>query len=135
VARSRSLLTLTGQQKTSSKGFVLSFVFSFKPSHFFPQFLEQDPAKRLGSGPSGSDDVKNHPYFSDVDWAALERKEIVPPYKPKVSNEMDLSHIDPVFTSEAACDSLVEKSVLGGEQPNQFDGFTFVPESELSMLQ
>mmetsp|Transcript_41590 Transcript_41590/g.57986 ORF Transcript_41590/g.57986 Transcript_41590/m.57986 type:complete len:344 (+) Transcript_41590:304-1335(+) len=95
--------------------------------------LEQDPAKRLGSGPNGSENVKNHPYFADVDWVALERKEVSPPYKPKVSNEMDTSHIDPVFTSEVACDSVVEKSVLD-EAPNQFDGFTYVAQSELALV-
>ena len=98
---------------------------------FSPQLLDQDPAKRLGSGPNGSDDVKNHPYFADVDWEALEAKQIPPPYKPKVHDAMDTSHIDPVFTSEQACDSVVERSVLS--EAAQFDGFTYVGPSHLAL--
>jgi len=93
--------------------------------------LEQDPVQRLGSGPNGSENVKNHPYFADVNWAALERKEVVPPYKPKVNGELDISQIDPVFTNEMAVDSVVERSVLA--EANQFDGFTYVGPSELNL--
>ena len=92
----------------------------------------QEPSERLGSGPDGSANVKNHPYFEGLDWDALERKEIAPPYKPKVKGEMDTSQIDPVFTAEAAVDSVVEKSVLnaGGDE---FDGFTYVSPSGLDL--
>jgi len=93
------------------------------------KFLEQDPSQRLGSGPDGSEQVKKHSYFADVNWCALEKKEVVPPYKPKVNGEMDFSQIDPAFTSEKAVDSVVERSLLCDE--NQFDGFTYVGFSEL----
>jgi len=45
---------------------------------------------------------------------------------------MDTSQIDPVFTSEAAIDSVVERSELSANM-NQFDGFTYVGPSELSL--
>jgi hypothetical protein len=50
-----------------------------------PQLLTRDPEKRLGSGPDGSMDIKNHPFFSSIDWEKLERKEITPPFVPKVA--------------------------------------------------
>ena len=96
------------------------------------KLLDQDPTTRLGSGANGSENVKNHPYFADIDWGKLERKEIVPPYRPQVQGEMDTSHIDPVFTSEPPVDSMVERSELSANM-NQFDGFTYVGPSELSL--
>ena len=36
--------------------------------------LERDPRLRLGSGLSGSQNVKNAAFFESMDWDALERK-------------------------------------------------------------
>ena len=76
------------------------------------------------------DAVKNHPFFSKIDWAQLERKEVEPTFKPTVFGKEDTDQIDPMFTSEAAVDSLVEESALNGDEA-QFDGFTYVGESAL----
>lgn len=49
------------------------------------QLLEKDASKRIGSlGCNSGDDVMEHPFFSGMDWKRLERKELEPPYKPKV---------------------------------------------------
>merc|ERR1712137_696036 len=89
--------------------------------------LTRDPAKRYGSDFSV---IKNHPFFSGIDWGKLERKEIEPPFKPQVYGKEDTEQIDPEFTSEKAVDSLVESSALTGDEAN-FDGFTYVGESAL----
>jgi len=91
--------------------------------------LTRDPAKRFGSD---FNVIKNHPFFADLDWDKLERKEIDPPFKPEVYGKEDTDQIDPMFTSEAAVDSLVESSALTGEEAAQFDGFTYVGESALA---
>merc|ERR1712232_1180632 len=33
--------------------------------------LALDPAKRLGGGPGDGDEVKSHPFFAGIDWAAV----------------------------------------------------------------
>ena len=48
--------------------------------------LDVNDQTRLGSGPKGLQDIKNHPYFKEIDWDKLEQKHIVPPYIPDVKN-------------------------------------------------
>ena len=40
--------------------------------------LEREPAKRLGSGPQGSEAVMAHPFFRPISWARLLRREARP---------------------------------------------------------
>ncbi|GAA5926395.1 hypothetical protein JCM1841_007004 [Sporobolomyces salmonicolor] len=45
--------------------------------------LQRDPKKRLGcKGTGGLEAFKKHPWFADYDWAAIERKEAIPPFEP-----------------------------------------------------
>lgn len=45
-------------------------------------FLERDPSKRLG----GIEEIQKHPWFRGIDWEAMYRKEVVPPFEPDVSH-------------------------------------------------
>ena len=44
--------------------------------------LEKSPVDRIGCGKMGSDEIKNHPFFKEIDWAALIKKEVTPPFVP-----------------------------------------------------
>lgn len=46
------------------------------------QLLERNPKKRLGGGKKGTDDIKKHPFFKNIDWKKLENKELDPPFRP-----------------------------------------------------
>jgi serine/threonine kinase 32 len=50
------------------------------------QFLERDPKKRLGcrSGVSNMEEIRSHGWFSQLDWARLEAKQLDPPFVPDV---------------------------------------------------
>jgi serum/glucocorticoid-regulated kinase 2 len=87
--------------------------------------LTRDVEKRLGS--RSSEDVKKHPFFKDLDWDKLEKKELDAPWKPKVKGENDISQIDTAFTQERAQDSLVDNHLSDTMQKeNAFDAFTYV---------
>ena len=53
----------------------------FSPLHLSLQLLQQDPKKR----PSTLEELKNHDYFSDINWEAVERREVQPSFVPSVS--------------------------------------------------
>ncbi|XP_043793417.1 ribosomal protein S6 kinase alpha-2-like isoform X2 [Apis laboriosa] len=84
--------------------------------------FKRNPANRLGSG--GIEEIKNHPFFATIDWNALYRKEIKPPFKPAVSQEDDAFYFDSEFTCKTPKDSPgVPPSANAHEL---FRGFSFV---------
>ncbi|ODM99970.1 cAMP-dependent protein kinase catalytic subunit [Orchesella cincta] len=47
------------------------------------RLLKVNPTLRLGSGPNGSKDVKNHPWWVSLKWNDIYRRNIAPPTKSK----------------------------------------------------
>lgn len=43
------------------------------------RLLDVDEKTRLGSGPSGDDDIKAHAFFRGVDWEKLEQRHVEAP--------------------------------------------------------
>jgi len=53
------------------------------------KLLDVNPKTRLGSGPHGAKNIKNHPFFKTIDWHRLEQKQIEPPFKPEHPKILD----------------------------------------------
>lgn len=51
---------------------------------FISKLLVKDPRLRLGGGEEDAKELKRHPFFEGLDWAALARKEIPAPFKPVI---------------------------------------------------
>lgn len=47
--------------------------------------IERDVKKRLGSGIMDAEELKQHPFFSDLDWQKVYNKEYEPVFKPTVA--------------------------------------------------
>ncbi|KAG6623344.1 AGC/AKT protein kinase [Phytophthora cinnamomi] len=58
-------------------------------------FLQKDPTKRLGTNIS---DILEHPFFRGIDWDLLLKKQITPPWKPKLASPLDVDYVDTEFT-------------------------------------
>ncbi|KAG8810651.1 Serine/threonine-protein kinase [Serendipita sp. 399] len=65
---------------------------------FVKGLLNRVPANRLGSKGDAAE-LKAHPFFSIIDWDALSRKEVTPPFKPSVESDESTANFDPEFTS------------------------------------
>lgn len=113
--------------------------------NFVKGLLNRNPAHRLGAR-GDAEELMAHPFFADVDWNALSKKMVQPPFKPKLKNPLDTSNFDPEFTNaltDSNASSLnaraaalasginTDSTPLSPTMQNQFKGFTFVDESTL----
>lgn len=51
---------------------------------------------RLGGGPNDAAEITGHPFFYGMDFEALLRKEIEPPFIPNLASDTDTSYFDAV---------------------------------------
>lgn len=63
------------------------------------KLLTNDPDERLGSGERGVDEIKDHPFFSNINWTDMYMKRVRPPYVPLVKSESDICNFDFLFKS------------------------------------
>jgi protein kinase A len=71
------------------------------PSHFTSELkdllrnlLQVDLTKRYGNLRNGVADIKNHKWFSSIDWIAVYQKKLDAPFHPKVKGPGDPSNFD-----------------------------------------
>jgi hypothetical protein len=85
---------------------------------------------RLGNGENGAKDIMTTAFFSVLDFDALLRKEIKPPFKPDVSSELDTAYVPESLLKTEAKDSFSEPAKKG-EKNSHFDAFTYKGDSNL----
>lgn len=56
--------------------------------------FQKNSEKRLGT--KGAHEIKNHPWFINVNWDILLKKEYKPPFVPIIKSETDVSYFDKV---------------------------------------
>uniref|UniRef100_A0A7S3NHD3 AGC-kinase C-terminal domain-containing protein n=1 Tax=Euplotes harpa TaxID=151035 RepID=A0A7S3NHD3_9SPIT len=108
--------------------------FSEDAKDLIVKLLEPKPSLRIGHGPDGAKNIKQHPFFSQIDWEQLYNKAIEPPFVPVVQNDEDISQIDTLFTKELPQETPVVSKLKDHEKAqNHFGGFTFERRDILSM--
>jgi len=113
--------------------------------NFVKGLLNRNPKHRLGAN-TDAQELKEHPFFGDIDWIALTKKQLTPPFKPKLSSETDTSNFDPEFTNApvngggssslnaraaALASNIPTSTPLSPTMQANFKGFTFVDESSM----
>lgn len=100
---------------------------SVRASKVLKGFLNKNPEHRLGcEGETGFQDIVNHDFFRTIDWRLLEEKQLSPPYKPYVRDEMGLDNFDTQFTEEPAQLTPDQSGVVDRINQKDFEGFEYV---------
>ncbi|XP_035237907.1 protein kinase C delta type-like isoform X2 [Anguilla anguilla] len=86
------------------------------------KLFERDSTRRLGV----IGNIRTHSFFKTINWVALERKEVDPPFKPKVKAANDCSNFDREFLSEKPRLSHSDKNLIDSMDQTAFAGFSFI---------
>uniref|UniRef100_A0A286XJE7 protein kinase C n=1 Tax=Cavia porcellus TaxID=10141 RepID=A0A286XJE7_CAVPO len=63
--------------------------------------LKKEPEVRLGCHPQrGFIDIKEHPFFNNLDWNMMGKQQVPPPFKTSIGTEFRIENFDPEFTNE-----------------------------------
>ncbi|KAM5170295.1 protein kinase C theta type [Mantella aurantiaca] len=101
---------------------------------FYPRFLSKEakdllvmlfvrePEKRLGV----KGNIRQHCFFQDIDWERLEKRQMEPPFKPKVKSAHDCSNFDKEFLNEKARLSSTDRTLINSMDQTMFSKFSFV---------
>ncbi|KAL6503802.1 Serine/threonine-protein kinase AtPK2/AtPK19 [Orobanche gracilis] len=84
--------------------------------------LQKEASRRLGSGPTGIDELKGHKWFKSINWKKLEAREIQPSFLPRIAGELCVANFDDKWTKMPLLDS--PASSPDGDNP--FKGFSYV---------
>ena len=111
----------------SKKDVTVPFSVSPATQDFLYRILDADPSSRLGSSKRDVEDLKQHPFFADLNWDDVLAKNFTPDFVPDVASPQDLTNIDPEFLGKSlSADDRVCASVAPGTET--FAGFTYVGE-------
>ena len=87
------------------------------------QLLQKEASKRLGSGSSGSEDIRSHKWFKSVNWKKLEAREIRPSFVPEVAGKQCVANFEDRWTNMPLLDSPASSPKF---DDNPFRGFTYI---------
>jgi len=98
--------------------------FSEEATDLIQKLLDRNPKKRIGS--EGAYQIKEHPFFEDIDFDALYRQEIEAPFIPRLTSADDLQHIDRMFVDEPPVETPVDSNIT-----MRYQGFTYKDKNPL----
>jgi serine/threonine protein kinase len=109
--------------------------FSASSQDVISKLLAKEPTERLGMLAGRAADIQGHPWFADLDWDLLSKRELPPPWTPDVKDAMDFKYVPKRLQVADARDSEIEDGT-GAEEvsaANKWDEFTFVQKSKLDV--
>ncbi|XP_064197295.1 protein kinase C delta type-like [Anguilla rostrata] len=86
------------------------------------KLLERDPTHRLGV----AGDIRAHPFFEVIDWPTLEKREMEPPFKPKITGDPEEDLLDLEFLSKVSFLSDRDTGSVVPDDQLAFADFSFI---------
>ena len=83
--------------------------------------LHKDPTKRLGH--HSAKEIKEHPWFAELNWESLLLRKIKPPFMPKLASDIDTRNFGNEFTS-CSVDSEGDREPVKTEE-DKFKDFSY----------
>lgn len=108
--------------------------FNSEAKDLITKLLNKNPAKRLGCGPHGAEEIKSHPFFSDIDFDAVYNKTAEMPPAPHRPEEVTsiASITKAVVKTRETREEIMPDSPIAvlvsptSQKKKHFDRFTFV---------
>lgn len=72
-------------------------IISSSAKRILERLLDKRQEVRLGSV-GGAAEIKNHPFFSGIDWEGLKYGTISAPFRPEFGENLGIDNFDPAFT-------------------------------------
>uniref|UniRef100_A0A4W4G397 Protein kinase C n=1 Tax=Electrophorus electricus TaxID=8005 RepID=A0A4W4G397_ELEEL len=82
----------------------------------------REPERRLGV----KGNIRQHNFFRDTDWSALEKRQVEPPFKPTVNSPSDCSNFDKEFINEKPRLSCADRTLINSVDQSMFNNFSFI---------
>ncbi|KAG8650052.1 serine/threonine-protein kinase AtPK2/AtPK19 [Manihot esculenta] len=111
------------QQKVVKDKMKLPAYLSSEAHSLLKGLLQKDASKRLGSGPTGSEEIKRHKWLKPINWKKLESREIQPSFRPEVAGKHCIANFEKRWTDMPLSDS---PAASPKSNVNPFINFTYV---------
>uniref|UniRef100_A0A671LJP2 Protein kinase C n=1 Tax=Sinocyclocheilus anshuiensis TaxID=1608454 RepID=A0A671LJP2_9TELE len=82
----------------------------------------REPERRLGV----KGNIRQHAFFRDTDWNALEKRQVEPPFRPTVKSAGDCSNFDKEFINEKPRLSVTDRIIINSVDQTMFNNFSFI---------
>ncbi|XP_069766190.1 protein kinase C theta type isoform X2 [Narcine bancroftii] len=92
-----------------------------EPKDILIKLFVREPERRLGI----KGNIRQHSFFRDINWQALENREVDPPFKPTVKSRSDCSNFDKEFLNEKPRLSCADRTLINSMDQNMFNHFSF----------
>ncbi|KAF9906365.1 serine/threonine protein kinase psk1 [Lobosporangium transversale] len=94
----------------------LPYYLSSDAKDLLTKLLKRTPSARLGYGPKGIENIKNHRFFRKINWKLLALRELDPPIVPFLSDPESVENFNSDFTSLPVQESpiLIHNSSIHG---------------------
>lgn len=93
--------------------------------------MNRNPKHRLGAQRDAAE-LKEHPFFKTIDWDALARKQVTPPFKPVVESDESVANFDPEFTTADVRDAGPQE-ILDLDEEDPSEDWVTLSQSQLAM--